>query len=51
MARAACIVGGITGAMISNFDRSKPAERGKLLEELKTILGAYLDAKLAASLA
>jgi hypothetical protein len=38
----------ITGAMIANLDRSKPGERGKLLEELKTILGAYLDAKLAA---
>jgi hypothetical protein len=25
-----------------------PAERGKLLEELKTVLCAYLDAKLAA---
>jgi AcrR family transcriptional regulator len=39
---------GITGAMISNRDRSKPAEREKLLEELKIILGAHLDAKLAA---
>lgn len=38
----------ITGAMLSSLDRSKPGERGKLLEELKTILGAYLDAKLAA---
>jgi len=38
----------ITGAMIASLDRSKPAERGKLLEELKTILSAYLDAKLAA---
>ena len=38
----------ITGAMIANLDRGKPGERGKLLEELKTILGAYLDAKLAA---
>jgi AcrR family transcriptional regulator len=37
----------ITGAMISNLDRSKPGERGKLLEELKIVLGAYLDAKLA----
>jgi len=37
----------ITGAMISNLDRNKPGERGKLLEELKTVLGAYLDAKLA----
>jgi hypothetical protein len=41
----------ITSAMISNLDRSKPGERGKLLEELKTVLGAYLDAKLAAFLA
>jgi AcrR family transcriptional regulator len=39
----------ITGAMISSLDRSKPGERGKLLDELKTILGAYLDAKLAGS--
>jgi AcrR family transcriptional regulator len=38
----------IAGAMIGTLDRSKPGERGKLLEELKTILGAYLDAKLAA---
>jgi AcrR family transcriptional regulator len=38
----------ITGAMIATLDRSKPGERGKLLEELKTILGAHLDAKLAA---
>ena len=38
----------ITGAMIGNLDRSKPGERGKLLEELKTVLSAYLDAKLAA---
>ena len=38
----------ITGAMIANIDRSRPGERGKLLEELKTILGAYLDAKLTA---
>jgi len=38
----------ITGAMISNRDRSKPAEREKLIEELKIILGAHLDAKLAA---
>lgn len=37
----------ITGAMAANLDRSRPAERGKLLEELKLILGAYLDAKLA----
>ena len=39
----------ITGAMIASLDRSKLGERGKLLEELKTILSAYLDAKLAAS--
>jgi AcrR family transcriptional regulator len=39
----------ITGVMIANLDRSKPGERGKLLEELKTVLAAYLDAKLAAS--
>jgi AcrR family transcriptional regulator len=39
----------ITGAMIANLDRSKPGERGKLLDELKTILCAYLDAKLAAA--
>ncbi len=38
----------ITGAMISNLDRSKPGERGKLLDELKLVLCAYLDAKLAA---
>ncbi len=38
----------ITGAMISNLDRSKPGERGKLLDELKIVLCAYLDAKLAA---
>jgi AcrR family transcriptional regulator len=38
----------ITGAMIANLDRSKPGERGKLLDELKTVLCAYLDAKLAA---
>lgn len=39
----------ITGAMIANLDRSKPGERGKLVEELKIVLAAYLDAKLAAS--
>jgi AcrR family transcriptional regulator len=38
----------ITAAMIGNLDRSKPGERAKLLEELKTVLCAYLDAKLAA---
>jgi hypothetical protein len=32
-----------------NLDRSKPGERGKLLEEPKIVLAAYLDAKLAAS--
>jgi AcrR family transcriptional regulator len=39
----------ITGAMISSLDRSKSGERAKLLEELKIVLGAYLDAKLAGS--
>ncbi len=39
----------ITGAMAASLDRSKPGERGKLLEELKTVLGAYLDAKLSLS--
>jgi AcrR family transcriptional regulator len=39
----------ITAAMIASLDRSKPGERGKLLEELKTVLSAYLDAKLAAA--
>lgn len=38
----------ITGAMIAGLDRSKPGERSKLLQELKIVLGAYLDAKLAA---
>jgi AcrR family transcriptional regulator len=37
----------ITGALAANLDRSRPAERARLLEELKLILGAYLDAKLA----
>jgi AcrR family transcriptional regulator len=37
----------ITGAMIASLDRTKPGERGKLLEELKIVLGAYLDARLA----
>jgi len=36
----------ITGAMIANLDRGKPAERSKLLEELKTVLSAHLDARL-----
>jgi hypothetical protein len=35
--------------MIANFDRGRPGERGKLLEELQMILGAHLDAKLAAA--
>src|SRR5215468_4234053 len=39
----------ITGAMIASLDRSKPGERGKMIDELKTILSAYLDAKLAVS--
>jgi hypothetical protein len=39
LAACACI----TGAMIANLDRSMPGERGKLLEELKTVLAAYLD--------
>jgi AcrR family transcriptional regulator len=38
----------ITGAMIASLDRSKAGERGKMLEELRTILSAYLDAKLVA---
>ena len=38
----------MTGALAANLDRSRPTERGRLLEELKLILGAYLDAKLAA---
>jgi hypothetical protein len=33
--------------LAANLDRSRPAERVRLLEELKLILGAYLDAKLA----
>jgi AcrR family transcriptional regulator len=37
----------ITGAMIASLDRSKPGERAKLLEELKTILVAHLDARLS----
>jgi AcrR family transcriptional regulator len=36
----------ITGAMIANVNRGWPGERDKL-EELKTILCAHLDAKLA----
>jgi AcrR family transcriptional regulator len=38
----------ITAAMIANLDRSKPGERAKLLEELKTVLSAHLEARLAA---
>jgi len=41
----------ITGAMVSNFDRSIPGERKKLGNELKTVLGAYLDAKLGGAAA
>jgi hypothetical protein len=37
----------ITGAMIASLDRSKPGERAKLVDELKTILSAHLDARLA----
>jgi AcrR family transcriptional regulator len=37
----------ITGAMIANVNRGWPGEQGKLLEELKTILCAHLDARLA----
>ena len=40
----------ITGAMIASLDRSKAGERGKLLDELKTILSAHLHARLAAAL-
>ena len=35
--------------MIANLDRGRASERGKLIEELKTILCAHLDAKLAAT--
>jgi len=38
----------ITGAMIASLDRTKPGERARLLEELKTILVAHLDARLSA---
>lgn len=38
----------ITGAMIAKLDRSRPGERAKLLEELKTVLSAHLEARLAA---
>ena len=37
----------ITGAMIANLDRTRPGERAKLLEELKTVLSAHLEARLA----
>jgi hypothetical protein len=33
----------------ANNHSTKPGERGKLLEELKIILGAHLKARLAAS--
>lgn len=36
----------ITAALIANLDRSKPGERSKLLDELKIILCAHLDARL-----
>jgi hypothetical protein len=39
----------IIGAMIANLDRSKLGECGKVVEELKTVPAAYLDAKLAVS--
>jgi len=39
--------GDITGAMIGNLGRSKPGERAKLLEELKTVLSAHLEARLS----
>jgi AcrR family transcriptional regulator len=38
----------ISGGMIGNLDRTRPGERGKLLEELKIILSAHLRARLAA---
>lgn len=38
----------ITGALIAGLDRSRPGERERLIEELKTVLSAYLDARLAA---
>jgi hypothetical protein len=34
--------------MIANFDRSKPGERARLLDELKIILSAHLEARLSA---
>ena len=37
----------ITGAMIASLDRSKQGERAKLMEELKTILSAHLEARLS----
>jgi hypothetical protein len=33
---------------VANLDRSKPGERAKLLEELKTVLSAHLEARLTA---
>jgi hypothetical protein len=33
--------------MIANLDRTRPTERAKLLEELKTVLSAHLEARLA----
>src|ERR1700712_236988 len=38
----------ITGALAANLDRSRPAERGRVVERVEVILGTYLDAKLAA---
>jgi hypothetical protein len=38
----------ITGALIAGLDRSRPGERERLIEELKTVLSAYLDARLTA---
>jgi len=39
----------ITGAMIASLDRSKAGERARLLDELKIILSAHLEARLAAA--
>jgi hypothetical protein len=36
------------GRQDRSLDRSKPGERGQLLEELKTILAAHLEARLSA---
>jgi hypothetical protein len=41
------LVADITGAKIANLDRTRPTERAKLLEELKTVLSAHLEARLA----